>query len=113
MTIAQELDDFIKASGKDVFIEAEGRPSRLRNFYAKYNAKYRPAIGDYTDGIIVLEEDANKWGLELRLYLHEYPTCIRVTRNKVYRNEYLYRINDVDVIWELFDLGYRIGLNLL
>lgn len=49
--------------------------------------------------------------LELRLYLHFCPSGIQVTRNRVYRKEYEYRINDVDVIWELFDLGYRIGLN--
>lgn len=111
MGIANDLDDFIKKSGKDVFIEAEGRPARLKNFYADYNRKYIPAINDCTDGIIVLEEDANKWGLELRLYLHERPNCINATSNRVYRNEYKYRINNIDVINEMFDLGYRIGRN--
>ena len=111
MSIARELDDFIKANRDHVFIEAEARPSRLRNFYSEYNGKYSPAISDCTEGIIVLDEDANKWGLELRVYLHERPNCIQVTRNTVYRSEYRYRINDVNVIWELFDLGYRIGVN--
>lgn len=111
MNIARKLDDFIKETGRDVFIEAEARPSRLRNFYLKYNSMYSPIVNDYTDGVIVLDEDANKWGLELRLYLHERPSFIDVTRNTVYRSEYSYRINDVDVIWDLFDLGYRIGLN--
>lgn len=111
MSIVHDLDEFIKASGNDVFIEAEGRPSRLKNFYAKYNSLYSPRISDSTNGIIVLEEDANKWGLELRLYLHESPSCIKATRNRVYRKEYAYRINDVDVINDMFDLGYRIGLN--
>lgn len=111
MSIAHDLDDFIKAAGDDVFIEAEGRPSRLRNFYANYNSMYSPRINDNTNGIIVLEKDANKWGLELRLYLHEDPDCIKATRNRTYRNEYAYRINDVDVINDMFDLGYRIGLN--
>lgn len=64
-----------------------------------------------SDGIIVLEEDANKWGLELRLYLHHSPACIHATKNRAYRNDYEYRINDVDVIWELFEMGYRIGKN--
>lgn len=111
MSIANDLDKFIRASRDNVFIEAEGKPSRLRNFYSDYNSKYSPAINNYTDGIIVLDEDANKWGLELRLYLHEEPSCIRATRNTVYRSEYAYRINDVDVISDMFDLGYRIGLN--
>ena len=111
MSTAQELDSFIKSLGRDVFIEAEAKPSRLRNFYLEYNSKYTPFINNDTDGVIVLDENANKWGLELRLYMHEKPSFMQVTRNTVYRGEYLYRINDVNVIRELFDLGYRIGLN--
>ena len=111
MNIAEKLDLFIKESGDRVFIEAEGRPSRLMSFYQEYNGKYSPTISNDTDGIIVLEKDADKWGLELRLYLHYRPEFIKTTKNTVYRNEYAYRINDVDVIWELFDLGYRIGRN--
>lgn len=111
MSVAQELDYFIRSSGDKVFIEAEGRPSRLKKFYLDYNSMYSPSIDDCSDGIIVLHEDANKWGLELRLYMHERPSCIRATSNTVYKSEYSYRVNDVDVIWELFELGYRIGLN--
>lgn len=111
MSLAKKLDSFIKEEGKDVFIEAEGKPSRLKKFYFDYNSKYSPIIGDDTDGIIVLDEDANKWGLELRLYLHNRPSFIQTTRNTVYRSEYMYRINDVAVIKEMFELGYRIGRN--
>lgn len=111
MSLAKDLDCFIRESGDEVFIEAEAKPSRLRSFYTKYNSMYSPTINDSTDGIIVLEEDANKWGLELRLYLHNCPSFVQTTKNKVYRSEYPYRINDVDLIWELFDLGYRIGIN--
>lgn len=111
MSIAERLDDFIRENESDVFIEAEGRPSRLESFYREYNSSYNPSIDGDTDGIISLEEDANKWGLELRLYLHHRPDCIDSTKNTVYRSEYAYRINDVDVIQDLFDLGYRIGLN--
>ena len=109
MSAARDLDDFIRENEHDIFIEAEGRSSRLRSFYQEYNSKYNPTIG--TDGIIALDEDANKWGLELRLYLHHKPDCIISTRNTVYRSEYSYRINDTNVISEMFDLGYRIGLN--
>lgn len=111
MGIAQNLDDFIKGNDDGVFIEAEARPSRLESFYAEYNSKYSPSINDDSEGIIVLEEDANKWGLELRLYLHHSPACIHAARNRDYRNGYEYRINDVDIIWKLFELGYRIGRN--
>lgn len=111
MSIARDLDKFIRDTGDSIFIEAEGKPSRLRSFFAEYNSLYNPTIDNDTDGIITLEEDANKWGLELRLYLHERPNFVDVTRNRVYRSEYPYRINDVAVIKEMFSLGYRIGLN--
>lgn len=111
MGIAKDLDSSIKRNNDNVFIEAEGRPSRLKNFYDEYNSKYTPSINDNSQGIIVLSEDANKWGLELRLYLHHSPSCIHATRNRAYRNDYEYRINDANVIRELFDMGYRIGEN--
>ena len=66
MSIARDLDEFIKNSRDNVFIEAEGKPSRLKKFYTEYNEMYSPSINNNTNGIIVLEEDANKWGLELR-----------------------------------------------
>lgn len=111
MSLATQLDLFIKQNSDHVFIEAEGKPSTLTNFFMNYNNSYSPAISTLTDGIICLAEDANKWGLELRLYLHFAPTFIHATRNTVYRNEYQYRINDDSVIKELFNLGYRIGTN--
>lgn len=111
MSIARDLDKFIQSKEDSIFIEAEGKPSRLKSFYSEYNRLYIPSIDNYSDGVIVLEEDANKWGLELRLYLHEKPDFVEVTKNKVYRSEYPYRINDVEIIKEMFELGYRIGLN--
>ena len=43
-SIAKQLDMLIRNNGLPVFIEAEGRPSRLANFYADYNARYSPAV---------------------------------------------------------------------
>lgn len=111
MSLATQLDLFIRQNMDHVFIEAEGKPSTLNNFYANYNNLYSPSISNQTDGIICLEESANKWGLELRLYLHILPSFIKTTKNTVYRSDYPYRINDVNVIQELFSLGYRIGMN--
>lgn len=68
MSLATQLDLFIQQNKDYVFIEAEGKPSTLNNFFADYNNSYFPSISNQTDGIICLEEDANKWGLELRLY---------------------------------------------
>ena len=111
MSLANDLDAFIRSTGEDVFIEAEARPSRLESFFDEYNSRYSPNVDENSDGIICLEEDANKWGLELRLYLHQNPPRMHATYNTAYRSDYSYRINDKDVIMELFDLGYRIGQN--
>ena len=56
MSIARDLDEFIKNSRDNVFIEAEGKPSRLKKFYTEYNEMYSPSINNNTNGIIVLEE---------------------------------------------------------
>ena len=46
MSIACDLDKHIKDSGDKVFIEAEGKPARLKNFYMDYNSKYSPSINN-------------------------------------------------------------------
>lgn len=111
MSLATQLNSFIKQKGDHVFIEAEGKQSTLDKFFTMYNSSYSPAITTQTDGIICLDKDANKWGLELRLYLNYAPPFINTTSTSSYRNNYPYRINDVEIIKEMFLLGYRIGLN--
>lgn len=111
MTLGERLNEFIRNNDEEVFIEAEGQTQRLNGFFQEYNSKYSPPIDGSTEGIIVLRNDANKWGLELRLYLHRAPDFIATTHSRSYRKEYAYRINNNDVIRELFELGYRIGLN--
>ncbi len=112
MSIAERLDEYIRNNESDVFIEAEAQTGRLGRFINEYNNRYRASIDYNTDGIRWLGDDVDKWGLELRLYLHTNPSFINTTSNRSgYRREYSYRINDKDIIWELFDLGYRIGLN--
>ena len=114
MTRAEQIDQFFQSTRQSVFIEAEAKASRISNFIREYNSKYTPSISSCDDGIIALDDDANKWGLELRCYFDDragFPAVVKITSNRAYRSEYSYRFNDVDIIWELFDLGYRIGLN--
>lgn len=114
MGIVERINEFFETTGQEIFIEAEGKPSRIRNFIDDYNNRYNEALQMMDDGLIVLQDDANKWGLELRLYFNDksgIPDEVKVTRNSVYRPEYKFRINDIDIIMSLFDYGYRIGLN--
>ena len=68
MSIAQQIDQFFKAIGQSVFIEAEAKESRMLRFIQEYNTNYIPNINLGTDGIIALDEGADKRGLELRCY---------------------------------------------
>ena len=104
----------IKQNGGDFFIEAEAKPGTMAKFINDYNQTHTPAIKLYSEGIIVLQEDANKWALELRLYVPVAPPAAIAHlfgKNRVYKAEYLYRLNDNRIIRELFNNGYRIGLN--
>ena len=114
MDIAEQLDEFFRESGQEVFIEAEGKPKVIFNFINDYNARFGHGIDEKEDGIIVLKDDANKWGLELRMYFNDksgVPHTIHVTKTKGYRGNYDFRINDIDLIDEMFSLGYEIGIN--
>ena len=114
MGIAQQIDYFFKSTGQTVFIEAEAKESRMRNFIAEYNSRLSENLNIADEGLISLENDANKWGLELRCYFNDrngFLGGVQITSNRAYRLEYSYRFNDVDVIWDLFNLGYRIGIN--
>lgn len=107
------LDD-IKKNGRDFFIEAEAKSGKMDMFINDYNQTHTPSITKYSEGIIVLQEEANKWALELRLYVPVTPPADIAHlfgRNRVYKTEYLYRLNDNRIIWELFNNGCRIGLN--
>ena len=97
------------------FIEAEAVPRRMNNFLIDYNSRYGEVLRLDDDGLIVLKEDANKWGLELRLYVNNCPSDIKAnygfTRNNAYRPDFSYRLNDNDIVDYLFSQGYRIGYN--
>lgn len=114
MEVVNTMDNFFRESRQEIFIEAEGKKSKILEFVNDYNARYQENLRITDEGLIVLQDNANKWGLELRLYFNDksgVPDEVQVTRNSVYRPEYSFRINDVKIIKELFEHGYRIGLN--
>lgn len=106
----RELLDFLR--NNEFFIEAEAKPSTMRNFVNDYNERYNEDLSFQDDGMIILQEDANKWGLELRLYVYNRPPQnLGFTHNDAYRDNYSYRLNDNNAIKFLFEQGYRIGIN--
>lgn len=55
MGVAQQIDDFFKNSGQTVFIEAEAKESRMRDFIAEYNRRLSENLSISDEGIISLE----------------------------------------------------------
>lgn len=109
----EELVEFLSA--EECFIEAEGKMSSINNFIDRYNRDFGATLRATDDGIILLQDDANKWGLELRLYVRSCPPInvkrLGFTHNNAYRNDFTYRLNNNDIVNFLFDIGYRIGFN--
>ncbi len=109
----RELLEFLR--NEVFFIEAEAKPSRMRNFVDKYNDDYDECLTFHDDGMIILQEDANKRGLELRLYVAHRPPenvyQLGFTRNDTYRDNFSYRLNGNAIVNFLFEQGYRIGYN--
>lgn len=109
----RDLLDFLK--NERFFIEAEAKPSRMRRYLNEYNEKYNEDLTFQNDGLIILQEDANKWGLELRLYVYNRPSekiyKFGFTHNDTYRDNFSYRLSDNDIVEFLLEQGYRIGLN--
>ena len=100
--------------GQTFFIEAEAKRSRMKNYIDEYNRIYGQSLSIDDDGIIALDETADKWGLELRLYVKSCPPDDirkRFTHNEAYRSDFSYRLNDNETIKWLFEKGYRIGPN--
>ncbi len=108
------LED-IKNHGQNFFIEAEAKTDQAEKFVKDYNSKYSPSISITSSGIIGMENDKDKWGVELRLYVKDCPNDIKKAfdfhKNSYFRNEYNFRMNNNKVIRALFDYGFRIGLN--
>lgn len=114
-----ELARYLIANNRDIRIEAEARQSRLESFFNQYRRITGESINGDTDGIVLLQNDADKWGLELRIYMSNadnFPahysdyltTCTRVEEK--YQG-YLARLNNNDIIIELIRIGFRIGEN--
>ena len=113
----QSFLNFLRQNRQRIFIDVEGKQDKIHQFIAKYNNLYGQSINIDDDGICLLSNTVDKWGVELRLYFNQ-TTGIPVYwdnkkyRNRKYRsNEFDYRLDDNNLIWFLFDNGYHIGYN--
>ena len=113
-SLYEELMKFLSHE-ENFFIEAEAKPDCMSKFIERYNSTHRDQINLLSEGIICLEHNANKWGLELRLYVKSCPPesvrALGFSHNFAYRSEYHYRLNDNDAVRFLLHKGYKIGAN--
>ena len=109
-----DLLNFLKGE-LNFFIEAEGKMKVLEKFIEEYNLTHSPSVSLGSEGIRRLEDNSNKWGLELRLYVESCPPedvrTLGFKSTSTYRNDYPYRLNNNDIVKFLLKQGYRIGVN--
>lgn len=113
----EDFLQFLQESGQTIFIEAEAKEGRMSNFIKTYNEEYDPEIGLQTNGICLLGDAVDKWGIELRIYVNNITNLPDSWSSRNYRtthyrsNEFTYRLDDNKLVQFLFENGYRIGLN--
>lgn len=112
----EDFLNYLSSSRQVIFIEAEAKEEKMKDFIRKYNDRYNKRIGLNSEGVCLLG-DVDKWGVELRIYLNDTSNIPdywgeRKYENKKYRaNEFSYRIDDNNLVRFLFDNGYGIGYN--
>ncbi len=108
---------FLKENNQEIFIDVEGRRDKIQKFISKYNDNYNESVEIGDEGICLLSDTVDKWGIELRIYFNDLTHMPdywkdRKYKNKKYRSdEFGYRLDDNKLMWFLFDNGYRLGYN--
>jgi len=111
--------EYLDTIKNTVWIDVELKPKDKNRFdkkYVEYTGLKIPA-NTTQKPYYLLEENANKWGIELRLYFSKtelIPTellQLSVKNNMHGYEQYNRRINNNEFIWKLFANGYKLGQN--
>lgn len=113
----KKLARYLISDNREVRLEAEAKEGRLRSFFDEYRNITNEILNFDTDGIVLLQDDADKWGLELRIYISdttnfpvEYNRYLTTnTRFEEYYQAYDARLNNNNLIMQLIRIGFRIG----
>lgn len=104
-------------STDQVLLEAEVAPQAQARFQARYHTATGQTI---TPGSPPeFQGQRNKWGAECRIYFNSSSAeiwarsqGIHVEVGRPYHSDYQYRINNVDLWWELVEVyDFRLGIN--
>ena len=112
-----KLAAYLTSPNRSRRLEAEGKRRRLHRFFEDYRKITGERLDFDTDGIVLLQEDADKWGLELRIYIsditnfpQEYTAYLTSnTRFEEKYRAYAARFNNNRLIMQLIRNGLRIG----
>lgn len=113
----QDFLDFLRNYNQKIFIDVEGKQNNIQNFINEYNKLCATNVTIHDDGICLLSDTVDKWGVELRIYFNNttgipvYWDKRKYKNNKYRSDEFAYRLDDNQLIWFLFDNGYRVGYN--
>lgn len=113
----KKLARYLISGNRNIRLEAEAKEERLRSFFEEYGNITNERLTFNTDGIVLLQDDADKWGLELRIYIsdttnfpQEYSRYLTTnTRFEEYYQAYDARLNNNNLIIQLIRIGFRIG----
>lgn len=107
---------FFTKNARHVLLEVEVNPNQMDKFKADYfdATEIHPVAGPH------YQQQPNKWGTEYRIYFNcdidltnEFSKLnIHVEQaERLYREEWKYRVNNKDFFWALIRAGHRLGKN--
>jgi hypothetical protein len=111
------LATYLASPCRNIRLEVEAKRERLVRFFADYRKMTGQRLDFHTDGVVLLQDDADKWGLELRIYIsdianfpQEYDRYLTSnTRFEKKYQAYAARFNNNRLIMQLIRNGLRIG----
>lgn len=115
--------DFFEAVGyfanprRNTRIEVEARQRTINNYAPTYLAQTGLPLPVTNDAVCILPDDANKWGREMRIYftrtdrsvLPNIIAGLETGGGRFGYDKWNQRLNNKDIIDELFDYKYVIG----
>lgn len=113
----EDFLNFLSNNPQMIFIEAEAKEEKMINFIRQYNNNFNQNINLHSDGICLLGDDVNKWGVELRIYFNDitgipdYWNGRKYNNRKYHSNEFRFRLDDNGLVRFMFEHNYHIGYN--
>ncbi len=109
-----EILGYLASPLRNTKLDIETHPRRRLTLEPQYELLTGDQLQEDNVNYYVWDEDANKWGAELRIYyngnLTIMPTILSDLRRTARPGDgYENRINSKDLVWKLITYGFRVG----